>query len=74
MCTSGESDGLCCVAEYEYSAAKDDGHFSLGVFEGTHYKDGSVRLSMGFGICTVMKCNSKTSTMCDSLVSSKNKM
>ena len=74
MCTPGESTGLCCVADYAYSVAEEDGHFSLGVFQGIHFRDGSVRESLGYGICTVMKCNSRTSTMCDSYVSSKKKM
>ena len=44
------------------------------MFSGIHYRDGSVRESMGFGICTVLKCNSKTSDMCDSHVSSNQKL
>ena len=59
---------LCCVTSYEYSQTETDGKFSLGVFEGIHYRDGSVRESMGFGICTILKCNSETSNLCDSHV------
>ena len=68
VCASGEKP-LCCITSYEYTLTKTDGRFSLGVFEGTHYKDGSVRESRGYGICTVLKCNSNTSTLCDSYVS-----
>ena len=67
VCSPGEKP-LCCVTNYEYTLTNTDGRFSLGVFEGTHYKDGSVRGSMGYGICTVLKCNSNTSTLCDSYV------
>merc|ERR1712223_134282 len=65
VCGEGD-EPLCCVASYEYSQTESDGIFSLGMFSGIHYRDGSVRESMGFGICTVLKCNSKTSNMCDS--------
>ena len=67
VCGSGESP-LCCVTSYEYSPTEEDGRFSLGVFEGIHYKDGSVRESMGFAMCTVLKCNSATSDLCASHV------
>ena len=57
------------MTSYEYSQTEKDGIFSLGVFSGIHYRDGSVRESMGFGICTVLKCNSKTADLCASHVS-----
>jgi len=68
VCSKGETP-LCCITSYQYSQTENDGIFSLGVFNGIHYRDGSVRESMGFGICTVLKCNSKTADMCDSHVS-----
>ena len=67
ICTAGEKP-LCCLASYEYSVTESDGRFSLGVFEGIHFRDGSVRESMGFALCTILKCNSNTSTLCDSHV------
>jgi len=63
---SNDENPLCCITKYEYSETETDGVFSLGVFKGIHTRDGSVRGSMGFGICTILKCNSRTSNMCDS--------
>ena len=63
ICGSGENP-LCCVTSYEYSETLTDGKFSLGVFEGIHYDGASVRGSMGFGICTIVKCNSVKSNLC----------
>ncbi len=59
---------LCCIADYEYEATEEDGMFSLGVYEGNHTREGSVKGSMGFAVCTVMKCSSSTSDKCDSWV------
>ena len=68
VCGSG-SDALCCISKYDYDLNQNDGRFSLGIFEGIHYRDGSVRGSMGYQICTIMKCNATTSHLCDSYVS-----
>ena len=67
ICGSGENP-LCCLTSYEYSQTEIDGTFSLGVFEGIHYEDASVRESMGLAICTILKCNSETSNLCYSSV------
>ena len=67
VCGSG-SNSLCCISKYDYDLKPDDGRFSLGIFEGIHYRDGSVRGSMGYQICTIMKCNKTTSHLCDSYV------
>ena len=66
---SNDDNPLCCIAKYEYSETETDGVFSLGVYKGIHTRDGSVRETMGFGICTILKCNARTSNQCDSYVS-----
>ncbi len=57
------------MAEYEYDMTEEDGVFSLGVFEGNHTKEGSIKGSMGYSVCTVMKCNSLDPLKCNSWVS-----
>merc|ERR1711936_200392 len=53
VCTSDGS--LCCLAEY--SAVFESDVFSLGVFSGSHFKDGSVSGSFYIEMCTVIKCD-----------------
>ena len=54
VCT--EDTSLCCMVEY--TAVFDDNEvFSLGVFSGSHFKDGSVSGSFYIEMCTIMKCD-----------------
>eukprot|EP00092_Neocalanus_flemingeri_P008400 GFUD01009056.1.p1 GENE.GFUD01009056.1~~GFUD01009056.1.p1 ORF type:complete len:524 (-),score=153.49 GFUD01009056.1:111-1682(-) len=46
---------FCCIAEYEASFSSSI--FSLGVFSGDHYKDGSVIGHWRMQMCTVIKCD-----------------
>jgi len=46
---------FCCIAEYEASFSSSI--FSLGVFSGDHYKDGSVIGHWSMQMCTVIKCD-----------------
>merc|ERR1712083_126752 len=53
VCTDDSS--LCCLAEFEAIFHNDT--FSLGVFSGLHYEDGSVIGQFFMQMCTVMKCD-----------------
>jgi len=53
VCTDDAS--LCCIAEY--SAVFGSDVFSLGVFSGSHVKDGSVSGSFYIEMCTILKCD-----------------
>ena len=66
VCSSNDTS-FCCIASYQYSVSDEDGRFSLGVFVGNHTKLASVRGSMGFALCTIVKCNSTTYDKCDSV-------
>jgi len=46
---------FCCLAEYQASFSSSI--FSLGVFSGDHYKDGSVIGHWSMQMCTVIKCD-----------------
>jgi len=56
VCTDDGS--LCCLADYDADFQEP---FSLGVFSGSHFKDGSVRGSFYMESCTVIKCDPKHS-------------
>jgi len=53
VCTNDGS--LCCLANYDAQFELDV--FSLGVFSGSHVKDGSVSGSFYIEMCTIMKCD-----------------
>jgi len=53
VCTDDQS--FCCIAEYEASFSSST--YSLGVFSGDHYKDGSVLGHWKMQMCTVIKCD-----------------
>ena len=57
VCTDDQS--FCCIAEY--AAAFSSSTFSLGVFSGDHYKDGSVIGHWKMQMCTVIKCDPQNS-------------
>ncbi len=61
---NGKNPRLCCLAEYDYEEQEVDGLFSLGVFEGNHTEDGSTKGSMGFAVCTILKCSSQNPSNC----------
>ena len=46
---------FCCLAEFDADFTSDV--FSLGVFSGNHYKDGSVSGSFYIEMCTIIKCD-----------------
>ena len=46
---------LCCLAEFSLEETREV--FSLGVFRGDHYKDGSVSGHWRMEMCSVMKCD-----------------
>jgi len=54
VCT--EDTSLCCMVEYT-AVFDDEEVFSLGVFSGSHFKDGSVSGSFYIEMCTIMKCD-----------------
>ena len=53
---------FCCVAEFSLEESRDV--FSLGVFRGDHYKDGSVTGHWRMEMCSVMKCDPVQPTTC----------
>ena len=61
VCT--EDGSLCCLADFIFEEA--DEIFSLGVFSGTHTKDGSVSGSFYIEMCTIMKCDPNNVDMCE---------
>ena len=50
-----DDGSLCCLTEYK--AAFESDVYSLGVFSGSHVKDGSVSGSFYIEMCTIMKCD-----------------
>ena len=50
---------LCCLAEFSLEETREV--FSLGVFRGDHYKDGSVFGHWRMEMCSVMKCDPENS-------------
>ena len=61
VCT--EDGSLCCLADFIFEEAGDI--FSLGVFSGSHTKDGSVSGSFYMEMCTIMKCDPDNVDMCE---------
>merc|ERR1712212_1381635 len=53
VCTDDQS--FCCIAEFESTFSSST--YSLGVFSGDHYKDGSVIGHWRMQMCTVIKCD-----------------
>ena len=51
---------FCCLAEF--SGDIPSSVFSLGVFSGDHYKDGSVAGHFRMEMCTLMKCDPNNSS------------
>jgi len=58
VCT--DDGALCCIAEYK-AEFNQETVFSLGVFRGDHFKDGSVAGQWNLEMCTVLKCDPKDS-------------
>jgi len=54
VCTDDKS--LCCLAEF-VADLTDTTVFSLGVFKGDHFKDGSIAGQFRMEMCTVLKCD-----------------
>ena len=52
-----EEETFCCLADYIADAFYWNDVFSLGIFSGSHTKDGSVSGSFYIEMCTIMKCN-----------------
>ena len=50
---------FCCLAEFSLEESGEV--FSLGVFRGDHYRDGSVSGHWRMEMCSVMKCDSGNS-------------
>jgi len=56
VCT--DDGAFCCIAEYQADFNQQT-VFSLGVFRGDHFKDGSIAGRWNLEMCTVMKCDPK---------------